>query len=135
MCGDARAATVTVGEDRKGPCGMKMANLAPGPHLVVVRWGKRTWKSEAVVKAASTVQISVDWADATEPAPAPVQPQTTQPKRLAKAPPLTTGDWLVVGGVVVGALVLGAGVAYAIEQPGRVEVPSTSLGERTVLQK
>ncbi len=140
-CGDARAATVTVGEDREGACGVKISNLTPGAHPVRVRWGERTWQGEATVEAAGTVQLVVDWSEATFEAAPPDSPavpeETSKPK--SETQPAQTGwttkEWLVTGGVIAGALIVGAGLAYAIEQPGRVEVPSTELGERTVLQK
>lgn len=139
-CGDGRAATVTVDEDREGACGVKMANLSPGAHPVVVRWGRRTWRGRAEVPAAETGEITVDWSEATTPntessaTGKPAAARRTAGKRGGGGGWSTT-DWLITGGVVAGALVLGAGVAYAVEQPGRVEVPGTTLGERTVLQK
>ena len=140
-CGDGRAAKVLVGAEREGACGVKIANVPPGDHPVVVRWGKRTWKGEATVIAAGDAEVTVDWDEATEPAPPPAKAddkaaKPTRKKVAARAKRgWTTSDWLVTGGVVAGALLVGAAAAYAVVQPGRVEVPSTDLGERTVLEK
>ena len=136
-CGDARAANVEVGGAKSddAQCGVKIGPLAPGVHPVTVRWGKKVWEGEAKVEASGHTDVEVDWSEATVPKEETAAVAAPPPHRRRQSAAWTTKDWIITGAVLGGALVAGAGIAYAVTQPDRVEVPNTTLGERTVLQE